>query len=179
MLPAILNGNKLDSYSNDDMKIYFTKIKHFGKMIDPDFLTQICVDHFERFNNYFPHFDIEKCRISRIKLSASIIYNKIRYDDNEKLDFWYIQFDTYNNELDEDEDKCLFNYMITQGTWPIPPVIIDNKNSLCNKLGFSNAGKAYHLVEGTHRVSYLNRMFEKKLVNINSEHELIMIAELL
>jgi len=180
MLPHILNGERgFDSENQDDFEKYLLQIGHFKNVIDHDFLKQICIDFFTDFNEKYPYFDIGKYKITRLKMTTQEIYDMIRYGENDKLDFWYEDFDRYNKEYipDEEEEKYLFNYMRVYTTWPISPVVVDNRKLLCKRLGFKNGGKPLHLVEGTHRISYLNRMLEIKIIDPKSEHEILMITE--
>jgi len=83
MLPKIL-GKKSSIYDGGiKWKEYLLKIGDYAESIDKDFLSQICFEHFTRFNNYFPKFDISIHKIERVKLSTIEVYENIKYDRNK------------------------------------------------------------------------------------------------
>jgi len=174
MLPQILRKENSIYDGGIEWEKYLLKIGNYADTIDNDFLSQICYEHFDRFNNYFPKFDISIHKIERIKLSTKEIYENIKYYRNEKLDFWYFQIDDYLREGKRRNYKVL-KYAIENGTWEFPPVIIEIQ--IANKIGKGNFGKPIHLIEGTHRISFIKRLFELEKINSDFEHELIMIKE--
>jgi hypothetical protein len=65
--------------------------------------------------------------------------------------------------------------MLQSGTWPFPPVIIEARFAV--SLGApEDIGKSYHLIEGTHRVSYARRMIEISLADRDRTVEVIELA---
>lgn len=177
MLPNILIGPGLvyRGAQDDDWQSYVARIGDFARTIDHDFLTQICFEHGERFNQYFPKFDLEAHAIQRRRVIASAIQTKVRYDHNRPVDFWTAQFDHYRQKQ-QPPGYLVFKHMTTYGTWPFPPVIIDNAEGFADNLGEQSLGRPWHLIEGTHRVSYLNRMLELELLDPSSEHEILWLA---
>ncbi len=64
--------------------------------------------------------------------------------------------------------------MMQTGTWEFPPVIIEAEFAV--SLGaHEDVGKPYHLIEGTHRVSYARRMIEVGLANRTCSAEVIEV----
>ncbi|NTW01477.1 MAG: hypothetical protein HGA19_09225 [Oscillochloris sp.] len=177
MLPKILIGPGLvyRGLQDDDWNSYVSRIGDHVQTIDHEFLTQICFEHGERFDRYFPRFDLEIHAIQRRRVTASEIRDHVRYDDNETVDFWAFQFDRYRTER-QPHDYMVFKHMSTSGTWPFPPVIIDNSVGFADSLSKRSLGRPWHLIEGTHRVSYLNRMLELDLIAPSSEHEIIWLC---
>jgi hypothetical protein len=177
MLPNILIGPGLvyRGAQDDDWQIYVARIGNYAETIDHDFLTQICFEHGERFNQYFPGFDLEAHAIQRRHVTACEIQAKVRYDDNERVDFWAAQFDHYRQKS-QPPGYLIFTHMTTCGTWQFPPVIIENAEGFADRLGEHSLGRPWHLIEGTHRVSYLNRMLELELIHPSSEHEIFWLS---
>lgn len=154
---------------------YLEAIGDYAKTVDREFLSQICLEHYDRFNNYFPKFDLESHKIRRIHLTASEIYSDIRYDCGKHLDFWYSHMDAFLNGVSDSHGfpYPLLKHCGTKHTWPFPPVIIAHEFGV--ELGGKNLGSLYHLIEGTHRVSFINRLFELEKVQPNSNHEFIVL----
>lgn len=64
--------------------------------------------------------------------------------------------------------------MIKNGTWPFPPVIIEE--GFARLLGAEGKiGSPYYLIEGTHRTSYARRMLELGLTATSLIVEVIEI----
>ncbi|TGE81328.1 hypothetical protein C7Y70_13045 [Pseudoalteromonas sp. KS88] len=172
MLPSILKMSDT-LYSNDSgWNSYLIKIGDFARTIDRDFLSSVCLEHFDRFNYNFPEFNINNHRLERVSFTAEQIYNEVRYCDNKPLDFWYSQVDDYlknTSSLAYPELK----YCIENKKWSFCPVIIDHIFGC--ELGGRRLGHPYHLIEGTHRVSFINRLYERNIIDASSIHELIVI----
>jgi hypothetical protein len=153
---AFLRDNK-DRYSN----------------LDPDFILQICFEHPDQFNELFPAFDPNEHSAVRVERNLGWVYDNVRYDHNEELDFWYEQFDTFRRTARSGYE--IFDHMMQSGTWPFPPVIIEAQFAV--SLGApQDIGKPYHLIEGTHRVSYARRMIEIGLADRARTVEVIELA---
>jgi len=174
MLPVELKRSGTLYGNNEVWQSYLNSIGDFASSIDHDFLSSICLEHFDRFNSCFPKFDVHKHKIERISLTAKMIYRNVRYGDNKKLDFWYFQV-----------DECLsgssnlsypqLQYCMEYKKWSFCPVIIEHDFGIA--LGGDRLGRPFHLIEGTHRVSFINRLFELDVVSGDSLHELLAIRQ--
>ena len=129
--------------------------------LDPDFILQVCFEHPGRFDELLPEFDARLHSARRVPRTAGWVYENVRYENNEDVDFW---FDHFDSQLASGQSQYeMFTHMIKHGTWPFPPVIVE--------AGFAvtigapkRIGYPYHLIEGTHRISYLRRMIQRGLV---------------
>ena len=130
--------------------------------LDPDFILQICFEHPDRFDDLLPAFDPKEHSAVRGERSLGWIYDNVRYDHNAELDFWYEQFDRFRESGHTGYE--IYTHMVRTGTWPFPPVIIEAGFAM--SLGApEDVGQPYHLIEGTHRVSYARRMMELGLTD--------------
>jgi hypothetical protein len=141
--------------------------------LDPDFILQVCFEHPKRFDQSFPGFDADKHAAIRANRSVQWVHDNVRYDNNTQIDFWYTQFDQCL-ATGKTQSKVL-THMVTNGNWPFPPVIIEA--SFAETIGGSkNLGTPYHLVEGTHRVSYMRRMLQRGMVQSEALVEVIELT---
>lgn len=172
MLPMILK--KLDTRYRDDgeWQQYLNSIGDFANTIDLDFLSSICLEHFDRFNRNFPRFDVHNHKIERVALSADQIYSDVRYDDNKPLDFWYFQVDDYLSGASTLNYPQL-KHCIEHKQWTFCPVIVEHGFGC--EFGGRRLGSPFHLIEGTHRVSFINRLLELGDIAGDSLHEFITI----
>lgn len=171
MLPKELYQESRVYQGGKEWKNYLSSIGEYANL-DHEFLSQICYEHYDRFNEYFPRFDIHINRINRIKLTTEEIYNNVKYDRNQEIDFWYSHIDT---DISKKWRKPypILDSILQNGTWQLPPVII--RNELACRLGNMHYGEPFHLIEGTHRVSYLRRWYEKGMVDRYKAHEFLII----
>lgn len=143
--------------------------------LDPDFVSQICFEHPCRFDNLFPHFDVELHAAKRVGRSVGWFYDNVRYERNEKLDFWGWQFDKFLASGETSYE--IFTHMIAEKNWPFPPVIV--AANFASQLGApEEIGKPYYLIEGTHRASYVRRMMQLGMVTREKPVELIEVASI-
>ncbi|HLO45608.1 MAG TPA: hypothetical protein VK175_14820 [Leadbetterella sp.] len=161
-------------FANDEFwEEFINQIGKYAKIIDKDFLSQICYEHAHRFNYQFPKFDINKNQIIRVHKTAQEILNEIKYESGQELTF---HFDNVNNYLLNPQNEInhdVLKYILDKGTWSFPPVII--KYNLALKLGCKKAGCPIYLIEGTHRVSYIIRLVEVGIISKDSKHEFLEI----
>lgn len=164
MLPEHLHGPGLTIHfaSPDIVDAFLRENKDKYPNLDPDFLLQICFEHPDRFDDLLPAFDLEKHSAVRVGRSLGWVYDNVRYNRNEEPNFWYVEFDKFRRVSCTDHE--IYTHMVQTGTWPFPPVVIEAEFAV--SLGApNNIGKPYHLIEGTHRVSYARRMMEIGLAN--------------
>lgn len=172
MLPRILRGNGQTFKPGKLWNQYLDSIGELASRLDHDFLSSICYEHFDRFNSMFPKFDLDRHLVIREKFTTKWIYDNVRYDNNQKLDFHSHMIDDYLHGHNK------YNYFVLQdcvnnGTWPFCPVIIEHDFGL--SLGGKNLGSPLHLIEGTHRVCFINRLYELGMVKENKFHEVLVI----
>jgi len=144
--------------------------------LDPDFILQICFEQPSRFDNLFPGFDARRHMARRTQQTAGWVYDNVRYDDNEDVDFWFDQFDAHLSTGQSNSE--IFDHMIEQGEWPFPPVIVEA--TFAATLGAKkkeDLGEPYHLIEGTHRVSYLRRMIQLGMVSRGKAVSVIKLTQ--
>ena len=173
MLPAELKGpGKAIAFESPDTFVLENRARYPD--LDPDFLLQICFEHPGRFNDLLPRFDPRRHVARRIRRTAGWVYDNVRYDDNQDLDFWFSHFDSQFSSGRSDYE--IFTQMVEHGEWPFPPVIIDAAFALT--LGAPESiGRPYHLVEGTHRVSYLRRMLQRGLISREKSLPVIEVTQ--
>lgn len=172
MLPQNLRQTDTLFRDDDCWGRYLEKVGPYAKSIDRDFLSQICLEHFDRFDDYFPGFNIDRHRVCREKLTTRAIYDSVRYDKGERLDFWYFQMDDYLAGISKLQYPQL-EHCAENGTWSFPPVLIEK--TFGESLGPYELGGPLHLIEGTHRVSFINRLYELGKIGAEKEHEVLVV----
>jgi hypothetical protein len=88
----------------------------------------------------------------------------IRFFRGEPMKSWGIQFDEFSKK---NQDYIIFQSMSATCTFPFPPILIDPQ--LLTGAGWRECGRPLHLIEGTHRVSYLRSVWwtQKAVTNLS------------
>lgn len=156
MLPAELIGpGKAIEFDSPEAFLSENRVRYPN--LDPDFIVQICFEHPGRFNDLLPKFDPRRHSAVRVQRTVGWVYDNVRYENNEELDFWAEHFDSQLSSGKRSYE--VFTHMVDHGEWPFPPVVVEASFALT--LGAPRSvGRPYHLIEGTHRVSYLRRMVQ-------------------
>lgn len=174
MLPQFLRGPGTVLYMNEDPTFVERNTEKFPHL-DPDFISQICYEHYERFDDLYPGFDVKRHAAIRTRRTAAWIAENVRYTSNEDVrPMWSWHVDVFPGK--GTANFPILKHILEHLTWPFPPVIIEA--SLAKKLAAQHeVGTPYELVEGTHRTSYLLHLLILGRVEPTSSHELIEIVE--
>lgn len=172
MLPELLHGPGLVLGRSPDVTFLKAATARYPEL-DRDFILQICYEHPARFDRYLPGFDPDIHVARRGTRNTQWIRRNIRYDRNEELDFHWSHF---NEHLaGRRSGYWVFDSMIREETWPFPPVVISESFALELGAAPQIVGGPYWLIEGTHRVSYLLRMYDIGRVSGSAEHPIIFL----
>lgn len=97
--------------------------------------------------------------------------NTLPYSNKKNIDGWTEQFKTDPRF----QSSYLGKYMLENGTWPAPIIVILNELGLKMPNGFP-LSSPYDLLEGHHRLAYLRAMHESGVASLQGTHD-IWIAE--
>jgi hypothetical protein len=130
------------------------------------FFEHVIFEHYDDFIRRFPWFQFEDFNFGFENWTAEKIHGEVRYDTGEDIDFWY-------HHLESDKRFCLSAQMENTHTWPMPPAVFvfSNSFSLKDKANLTSV----HLVEGTHRVSYLKKYLLNGFIAPQSQHQLLVL----
>lgn len=132
------------------------------------FFHHVIFDHYDSFSSRFPWFNVNSFTFTFEYWSAESIHEKIKYDYGEELEFWYQQVDRNDQRL------TLLQFMVSNLTWPIPVVIFDFVGLKIDDK-FKKRLTEFHLIEGTHRVSYLKRLLCLGKIDPSSAHKILVL----
>jgi hypothetical protein len=169
MLTTQLKPLGFDSWEKETWEDYCSRLALPQDEALRQFYRQVVYDHFDHFNDYYTNFEMDDYRISIRNMTASEAESQIRFFGNREMRMWCWQYDEFERK---NQNYLVFRLMLENGTPPFPPILIDS-----SKLKHDDHvyGKPLHLIEGTHRVSYLIRMLERGLVLPNSVHSFVLL----
>jgi len=172
MLPTSLRPLNFEneSWNKEPWSDYRVRIVLTDNEAIEQFYRQVAYDHFDHFNEHYPNFCLDDYSIALEQLTAQEANDKIRFFQNNVMDQWNAQFDYYE---EKDQQYVIFQEMRKNLTPPFPPVLIETSSLIDS--GWRAYGRPLHLIEGTHRVSYLRRMLELRLIKADSRHEFVVL----
>ncbi|HCA56553.1 MAG TPA: hypothetical protein DEP46_01070 [Blastocatellia bacterium] len=146
-----------------------------SRLVVPDdpalkqFYRQIPYDHFDHFNERYSNFELGDYTCSIVEMTAGKAAATVRCFGNLEMRQWCWQYDEFERT---NSSYPIFREMSEKGTAPFPPVLID----ACELMDPSYVyGKPLHLIEGTHRFSYLIRMLERQIIRSDSPHSFVLL----
>ena len=169
MLPIELKPIGFNSWEKETWETYCSRLNLEDDEALRQFFRQAVYDHFDHFNDRYPALDLDDYRLSLCQMTAAEAITNIRFFGNREMTMWCSQYDEFERK---NQDYPVFRYMRKNGTAPFPPVLIDARKIEHDHYIY---GKPLHLIEGPHRLSYLTRMLQRRLVLPNSVHEFVVL----
>lgn len=170
MLPESLRPIGFNTFEKEEWSQYRERLHLPKDEAILQFYRQVVYDHFEHFNDHYPDFELKNYSIEMREYSAQEADDLIRFFCSEVMDWWGKQYDQFASA---NQNYIIFQSMSKTGTFPFPPIIIDPK--LIGNTGRNECGRPLHLIEGTHRVSYLRHMLACGLVSPSSKHQFVLL----
>jgi len=172
MLAKCIRPLNFGEFNIEEWTDYVNRISLSENTPIREFYRQVVYDHYDHFNEHYPEFEIEEYDFSYISLTVSEIKEKVRYLCNQLVD-WSDLYDKYEKMENND---FLFQQMSQNHTPPFPPILMDSSSLIDD--GWKVYGRPIHLIEGTHRVSYLLHMAEKGIIDWDSQHDFVFIQKI-
>ena len=156
---------------NESWETYSARLKPFSTQAEEYFVRHVLFDHYDDFICRFPWFQLEAFTCTFSQFTADWIDRNIFYDNNESVDWWYFH-------VDSEHPSTLLAYMLANQTWPIEPVAFDFGACAVRQGHTSSINTTYNLIEGTHRISYLKRLLQKRSIRPDSIHRMLTLQPL-
>lgn len=171
MFPKAIKPLRFAEIDQEDWESYRVRLGSPTDRAILQFYRQVVFDHFSHFNEDFPDFFIEHHQFEMTQMTVQEVDKKVRYFGDEELGtFWGEQYDLFETK---NQDYAVFQYMRKHLTPPFPPILLDP--SILKPKERWDYGRPMHLVEGTHRVSYLIRMVQRGIIPWTSSHEFVYV----
>jgi hypothetical protein len=179
MLPKDLigPGMTLSVSAREEVSNFVARAAKRYPDIHSDFITDVCFEGPSRFDDYFPNFDAKTNKVIVHRVTARWVKENVRYDDGESIEFGRF----FGGDVDEYnpatlQGKPMVKDMISKGTWPFRPIIIEYGFGVGTLGSEYDLGSPYHLFEGCHRTSYLLRMLALGYITADSEHDILVVV---
>ncbi|MCU7875167.1 MAG: hypothetical protein KZQ91_20720 [Candidatus Thiodiazotropha sp. (ex Lucinoma borealis)] len=172
MLPDNLKALNYHEWSQEEWEDYNVRVCIPDDEAKKQFYRQVIFDHFEHHNDHYPEFNVDDYDYEIKKLSVSYVRDNIGFFRGESLaDIWVLQFDQFEAK---DFSYSIYQSMAKDKTPPFPTVVIDSAKRIDSD--WRVYGRPLHLIEGTHRTSYLLRMAQRGIISWKSEHDFVYLT---
>ena len=157
--------NEFQPSDSESWEDYWFKHKLRLGNFDLQFVRQIIYENLGRLLHCCPWFSVNTT-VEREKLRTDILLTNTRYDDDYDIaGEWVWHFEEGR------EGYLIYDWIVANQTWPFPIVLLSNPSESSPV----NCSAQYLLVEGTHRLSYLNAIHRSGKVGDDREHEVFII----
>ncbi|MBB3228182.1 hypothetical protein FHW69_002817 [Luteibacter sp. Sphag1AF] len=170
MLPLCLKPINFGSWEQEAWEDYRDRLSLPADEAVLEFYRQVVYDHFDHFNEHYPQLDLDDYALSIEYVTAQEASESIRYFHNQPMTEWGWQYDQFKSR---NQNYMIYQRMAKDLTPPFPPVVVATE-SLADD-GWRVYGRDLHLIEGTHRLSYLGRMLELGEILPTSLHKFVLL----
>ena len=170
MLPRKFKPKKYDAWDREPWPDYVARLGLPDHEPTLQFFRQVAYDHLDHFNNHYPDFELEEYSIDIESFTAQQANDLVRTLGNKVMDWWAEQYEEFRRR---DYPYVIYQEMSQNLTPPFPPVVFE-VSKLVDSRGWVY-GRPYHLIEGTHRVSYLRHMLAEGIITPESEHRFVVL----
>lgn len=179
MLSPELRPTSFDTFQQESWEAYKARLNLPDDAARLQFFRQVVFDHFEHHNQRYPGFEINSYDFQMEGLTAAEVKAQVRFFGNTAQDLidWGVQFDEYEERQRRGSPSrrryLVFEEMWAKKTFPFPPILLDSTDLVDEAQCVY--GHPFHLIEGTHRVGYLLRMLERRLISPESMHCFVVL----
>ena len=171
MLPKTLRPIGFNTWEREEWEQYRTRLSLPNDEAVLQFYRQVIYDHFEHFNDHYPSFKLKNYVIVTRQYTAQEAYDLVWFFKSEVMNWWGEQYEEYAKR---NQKYIIFEAMSMTLTFPFPPILIEPR--LLKNKGRNECGRPLHLIEGTHRVSYLRHMLETGRIHPSSRHLFVVLS---
>jgi hypothetical protein len=160
------NESILDRESLHD---YLSRLPAAQSASERHFLSHVLFEHYDNFISRFPWFERESFCYQFREVTAEWVEANVRCEYD--LSQWNHLYDQPSND-----PRRLPFAMKLKKTWPIEPVAFELESPEPNQPQAGVRLFPHHLIEGTHRINYLNRMMADGLISPRSHHRILVLT---
>lgn len=172
VLSEYLKALNYHEWNQESWEEYAERVGVPDNEAEKQFYRQVIYDHFEHHNVHYPDFNVGDYIFDIKSMSVAYVRDNVGFFNGESLaEMWGVQFDQFE---EKNYQYSIYLSMVKNKTPPFPPVLIDASNLVDS--GWRIYGRPIHLIEGTHRTSYLLRMAERGIIKWDSEHEFVLLT---
>lgn len=172
MLPIKLKALNYHKWNQEEWDDYVERVSVPDEEAKRQFYRQVVYDHFEHHNNHYPEFEIDDYDYEIVELTVAEVRDKVSFFRGESIaEMWSLQYDEFEKK---NYEYVIYQRMSQDKTPPFPPILIDPAKLVDKE--WRIYGRPLHLVEGTHRTSYLLRMAERAIISWDSIHKFVLLT---
>ncbi|MAX24619.1 MAG: hypothetical protein CMJ19_08960 [Phycisphaeraceae bacterium] len=161
-----------DTLEYEPWPSYWERIRKLIPNFPPEACKQWLWQHYSCTTEY-DWLNLRTLDFRREEWPTQLIFEKVREwpdTDGGLLTIW----SNYIRTSPDAKSNQLANYMTYNGTWPLPPLIIENPKGITRPDGYP-LGEPFHLMEGHHRLGFLHGLAKSQTV-LQEKHSLFIIT---
>lgn len=149
---------------------YYRRIKAYLPNIPHEVVSQWLYDHYSCVKQRYSWLDLGSIRFTSERWKTEDILSKVTAWNEIAVENWKKALLT-NQGFQSSRLGC---YMISKGTWPVPPIIFNNTTDIRMPDGSEIA--KWELIEGHHRLAYLRAIEIVDDWEVCAEHPLWILT---
>lgn len=171
-MDPVLETNKLlervSSIESDEE--YLVRLRSRLPYFPDEVLEEWLVRHGSFAFIYYGWLDYRQFRFSREEWPSCNILELVTSGNERDVDYWTEEL----RDFSEAQQGGLGAFMISNGTWPSPPLVLDNAHGLRRPSG--QPLSRYHLLEGHHRLAFLRGLATDQRWQVAPSHEIWLVT---
>lgn len=167
-----LNKKLRPDYINENAEEYFQRVNQQFPNFPPDVVTQWLFNHFDSVMQRYSWLNFPSLVFSRQTWKTEDILAKVTAWNERAVENWKKALLTDKGF----QDSRLGRFMISEGTWPVPPIIFNNTKGI--KMPDRSEIAEWELIEGHHRLAYLRALAVSREWERRAEHPVWILTAL-
>lgn len=165
-LSNMLRPNCMEESSEEYFERVFQQLPNFP----PEVVSQWLFHHFDSVMHRYSWLDFHSLAFTLRTWSTGDILAKVTAWNETAVESWKKALLT-NQSF---QSSRLGRYMISEGTWPVPPIIFNNTTGI--KMPDGSEIAEWELIEGHHRLAYLRALNISDEWDVSTEHTLWILT---
>jgi len=149
---------------------YYNRVNCLILNFPKSVLKQWLFDHFQSVISRYAWLEFEKLLFREEMWETERVIHEIKAWNEPAVESWKTAF----FKTPEFKVGPLITFMHQNGTWPEPPLILDNFNGL--RMPDQSAIARWELIEGHHRLAYLRALYENPNWRTIKQHSLWIVT---
>jgi hypothetical protein len=160
--PLLPIGN--DTLEKESFESYKGRVSSFVSNIPDCVLENWIYRHYSCVVSDYSFLNFNKMQITKEKWSKEDIYHLIKSYDNSWINNLGYQLYKSNNK------SWLQDYMLKNMNWPVPIIVLENKETSYSNDRGMKMGVPFHLLEGHLRLNYFREIYRTEKETLKDTH---------
>lgn len=148
--------NHSDLFKKEKFPSYYCRVGHLAPNIPSSVIYDLIYLNYGVIKDRYISLSFEKMNFTKEIWSTKEIYEKVKSDNMTSIDT--LGFQLYNSW----PKSPLQKYVLEKRKWPLPIMILENKEGQHLNQRGESLGQPFHLLEGHFRLTYLREIYRRE-----------------